>query len=176
MAWRIIFLLTIGTTLVPVASFAQPALSELQQKIVVPPGHKLLFKLKAKGVQIYKAAEGESGALGWVLEAPLANLFDGNGQNAGHHYDSPPAWESTDGSKVIKSDAKSAPAPKPTDIPWLLVKVQSEKGTVGTFSPVDYIQRLDTEGGKAPAALPKRVGTKIGMAYQATYYFYGHVE
>jgi hypothetical protein len=54
--------------------------------------------------------------------------------------------------------------------------VQAEEGAGDTFSPVVFIQRLDTEGGKPPAGLPKRLGTKVGMAYKATYYFYGRAE
>ena len=62
MAWRYFFLLAIGTILLPAASFAQSAVSGVPQDIAVPPGHKLLFKLQAKGVQIYKAVEGKGGA------------------------------------------------------------------------------------------------------------------
>ncbi len=115
---------------------------------------------------------------GLVLEAPLADLFECKGGKAGCHHGNPPSWEAADGSKVVKSgDAKSAPAPNPKeDIPWLLVKVKAEEGKAGTFSPAVYIQRLQTEGGKAPAELPKRVGTKVGVAYKAVYYFYGKAE
>src|SRR5208337_3399265 len=82
------------------------------KEIAVPPAHKLLFKVEGKGVQIYKAVEGKSGTPEWVLEAPLADLFECKGGKAGCHYDNPPSWEAADGSKVVKSgDAKSAPAP-----------------------------------------------------------------
>ena len=59
------------------------------------------------------------------------------------------------------------------DIPWLLVKVKPEQGDAGTFSSVVYIQRLQTEGGIAPAEHPRRLGTKVGVSYKAVYYFYG---
>ena len=166
-------LLTV-VTLLPAVSSAQPTAPEVPKEIAVPPGHKLLFKVDARGVQIYKAVEGTSGKLEWVLEAPLADLFDGK-MRAGQHYDNPPSWEAMDGSKVVKSgDAKAAPSPNAKEnIPWLLVKVKAETGKVGAFSPVVYIQRVQTEGGKAPAAEPKRLGTKVGIAYRAEYYFYG---
>jgi len=179
MPWRLPLLLAaIGTILFPLASLAQPTVPDVPKEIALPPGHKLLFKVEGKGVQIYKAVEGNSGTPEWVLEAPLADLFESNGGKAGYHYDNPPAWEAADGSKVVKSgDAKSARATNPKkDIPWLLVKVKAEEGKAGTFSPVVYIQRLQTEGGKAPAELPKRVGTKVGAAYRAVYYFYGKAE
>jgi hypothetical protein len=152
---------------------------EVPKEIAVPPGHKLLLKLEARGVQIYKAVEGKPGKLEWALEAPLADLFDGKGGPAGWHYDGP-SWEATDGSKVVRdrsAEVKSAPAPGPKeDVPWLLVKVKAAEGKAGTFSPVVYVQRLQTAGGKAPAQGPKRVGTKVGVSYRAVYHFYGKAE
>jgi hypothetical protein len=165
--------------LLPVASQGQPALPDVPKEIAVPPGHKLLFKVEAKGVQIYKAVKGKRGALEWVLEAPLADLFEEKGGKAGWHYEGP-SWEAVDGSKVVRDkteDVKSAPAPKPKqDILWLLLKVKAAEGKEGNLSPAVYTQRLQTEGGKAPGELPKRVGTKVGVAYKATYYFYGQAK
>jgi hypothetical protein len=159
--------------LVSLASAAEPA---VPKEIAVPPGYKLLFRFEAKGVQIYKAVETKSGKLEWVLEAPLAELLDEKGGKAGCHYEGP-AWEAGDGSRVVRDkaeDVKSAPAPKPKeDIPWLLLKVKADEGKEGSFSTVAYIQRLQTEGGKAPAEAPRRGGTKIGVPYRAVYYFYG---
>jgi hypothetical protein len=155
---------------------AQPAVPDVPKAIAVPPGYRLLFKVEAKGVQIYKAVANQSGKPEWALEAPLADLLDDKGGKAGWHYEGP-AWKAADGSKVVRDPAtavQSAPAPKPTDdIPWLLVKVKAAVGPGGTFSPAEYIQRLQTGGGKAPAELPKRIGTKIGVPYKAVYYFYG---
>jgi hypothetical protein len=159
----------------PAASLAQLAAPKVPGKIAVPPGHRLLFKVQARGVQIYKAVEGKAGGLEWVLEAPLADLSDGKGGKPGFHYGSPPSWEAADGSKVTKTgDAQAVPAPNPKqDIPWLLVKVKADPGKAGAFSPAVYIQRLQTAGGQPPADPPSRVGTKVGVAYKAVYYFYG---
>jgi hypothetical protein len=168
-----------SVTLFPPWSLAQPAALSIPKEIAVPAGYELLFKIEARGVQIYKAVETRPGTLGWVLEAPLATLFDEKGGKAGWHYEGP-SWECADGSKVIRDKAeevKSAPAPKPQDdIPWLLVKVRADQGNDGKFSPAVYIQRLQTEGGKAPVELPKRVGTKVGVAYKAVYHFYGKMK
>jgi hypothetical protein len=165
--------------LLPVDSLGQPVGPDVPKEIAVPPGYKLLLKLEANGVQIYKAVEGKAGKPEWVLEAPLANLVDEKRGKAGWHYEGP-SWEAADGSKVVRDKAaevKSAPAPRPQeDIPWLLVKVKAAESKDGTLSPSAYVQRLQTEGGKAPAELPKRVGTKIGVPYKAVYYFYGHVD
>jgi hypothetical protein len=174
-----LLLAAILAILLPVASQGQPARPDVPKEIAVPPGHKLLFKVEAKGVQIYKAVEGNGGALEWVLEGPLANLFEEKGRKAGWHYEGP-SWEAVDGSKAVRDkteDVKSAPAPKPNqDIPWLLLKVKAAQGKEGKFSPAVYIQRLQTEGGKAPGELPKRVGTKVGVEYKATYFFYGQAK
>jgi hypothetical protein len=160
-------------------SLAQPAASDVPKEIAVPPGNRILFKLEANGVQIYKAVEASPGKLEWILEAPLADLVEEKGRKAGWHYEGP-SWEAVDGSKVVRDkteEVKSAPAPKPSeDIPWLLVKVKAEEGKDGTFSPAVYIQRLQTAGGKAPAELPTRAGTKVGVAYKAVYYFLGKAK
>jgi hypothetical protein len=163
--------------LVPTACRAQLTAPDVPKEIAVPPGHKLLFQFEARGVQIYKAGEDNAGKLAWVFEAPLADLFEGKAK-AGCHYDNPASWEAADGSKLVKiGDLRSAKAPKDErDVPWLLVKVKAEEGKGGTFRPVVYVQRLQTEGGKAPAELPRRVGTKVGVPYKAVYYFYARAE
>jgi hypothetical protein len=165
--------------LLPLAALAQPTVPAVPKEIAVPPSYKLLFKMEARGVQIYKAVEARPGKLEWVLEAPLADLLGDQGAKAGSHYDGP-SWEAADGSKVVRDKAeevKSAPAPNPqADIPWLLVKVKAAEGKDGTLSPTVYVQRLQTVGGKAPAESPKRAGTKVGLAYRAVYYFYGKAK
>jgi hypothetical protein len=174
-----VLLASILVILSPVASLGQPAVPVVPKEIAVPPGHKLLFKVQAKGVQIYKAVQGKGGTLEWAPEAPLADLFEEKGGNAGWHYEGP-SWEAVDGSKVVldkTEDVKSAKAPKlKQDIPWLLLKVKAAEGKEGKLSPAVYIQRLQTEGGKAPGELPKRVGTKAGVEYKAVYYFYGQAK
>ena len=167
------------TVLFPSASSGEPAGPEVPKEISVPAGHKIVVKMEAKGVQIYKAVEGKPGKLEWVFEAPLADLLDAKGGKAGYHYEGP-SWEALDGSKVALDKAekvKSAPAANPKeDIPWLLIKVNAKEGTAGAFSPIVYVQRLKTAGGKAPTAAPQRAGTKIGVAYKAVYYFYAKAE
>src|SRR5262249_33180992 len=153
----------------PRVNSAEP---DVPKEIAVPAGHKLLLKVEAKGMQIYKSVADESGKLKWVLEAPLADLFDNTGARAGFHYEGP-TGEAADGSKIVRDnsvDVKSAPAPKPeSDIPWLLIMVKAENGKAGVLSPVVYVQRLQTSGGKPPADGPKRAGTKAGISYTATY-------
>ena len=171
--------LLVAALLFPLASAGEPAHREVPKEIAVPAGHKLLAKLEAKGVQIYQAVEMKPGQLEWAFEAPLADLRDAQGGRAGYHYQGP-SWEATDGSKLVWDKAekiKPVPAPNPkADIPWLLIKVKPEGDKAGAFSPVVYVQRLQTAGGTPPGNAPKRVGTKIGIAYRAVYYFYSKAE
>ena len=71
--------------LLPPIALAQPPVSDVPKEIALPPGCRLLFKVEARGVQIYKAVEGKSAKLEWVLEAPLADLFEEKGGKAGWH-------------------------------------------------------------------------------------------
>lgn len=153
---------------------------EVPSELRVPPGHKLLVRAEAKGMQIYKSVEGKDGALEWAFEAPLAALSSSGKKTLGFHYEGP-SWEATDGSKVVrdkKQVVKMAAAPhQREDIPWLLIKVQAEGDQEGAFNKVVYIQRINTNGGNAPPSqAPMRVGTKVGVAYRATYYFYGRAD
>jgi hypothetical protein len=146
--------------------------------IEVPKGHKFVYQYNAKGVQVYKAQEGKDGKLEWAFDGPLADLFDGEANKAGIHYYGP-AWEASDGSKVVKDDGRkllAADAPNPArDVPWLLVPVKADEpgnAKPGRFSRIVYVQRVATSGGRAPKELPKRAGSKIAVPYTATYYFW----
>src|SRR5262245_40008418 len=143
-------------------------------KLMPPESYKLLLKAEAKGVQIWESVPGDDGKPKWNFVAPLADLFDERGKKLGCHY-AGPSWEAADGSKVKKpADAKleSLIAPNKDDLPWLLIPVLTEDGKNGTFAKATYIQRLNTKGGQAPKDPPLRIGTKIGVPYTATYYFY----
>ncbi|HEY2158619.1 MAG TPA: DUF3455 domain-containing protein, partial [Isosphaeraceae bacterium] len=85
---------------------AEPPVAEVPEGLAVPDGHKLLARVQAKGVQVYKAVEGKSAGLEWVLEGPLADLSDARGKKVGSHYDGP-CWEAADGSKVVRDPAES---------------------------------------------------------------------
>ena len=165
----------------------QHAALDVPKDIEVPTGCKLLFTLEGHGVQVYKAAANQSGQLEWVFEAPIAQLTDGKSskqehdeaESLGYHYEGP-SWEGLDGSKVMRDKdvpVKSAASPHPDrDIPWLLIKVKAEEGATGQFSPVAYVQRINTHGGKAPSRAPSRAGTKVAVPYSAVYGFYGKAE
>jgi hypothetical protein len=135
----------------------------------VEPGNKVNFHVYARGVQIYRW-----NGVSWDFVGPLAMLFadaDYQGQ-VGIHYATPngPAWESNSGSKVIAA-RQAGCTPDLSAIPWLLLKTVSTTGP-GIFSPVTFIQRVNTTGGLAPTAPGTQVNEVVEVPYTTEYYFY----
>lgn len=142
-----------------------------------PPGNYPFLVGHATGVQVYvcKTKGDDPSKFEWSLKGPEADLTNEKGQKIVKHYGGP-TWEARDGSKVVGEVQKKADAPKPRAIPWLLLKAKSNKGP-GIFAKVTYIQRVDTEGGVAPAAgCDQATNTDARVRYKANYYFYvlGH--
>ena len=144
------------------------AAAQVPENLQVPGTETVVLKALGKGKQIYVC-----GANAWVLDRPQADLYGEKGDVIGKHYKGP-VWEATDGSKVSGRVQERANAPKANAIPWLLLKAASHEGA-GTFAGISYIQRVDTEGGAAPAAGcdKSHAGAELAVDYQATYIFYG---
>jgi hypothetical protein len=169
-------LLVVGQVLsmpMPVAASAD-APPTVPEAIAVPPGSVLLFSRHAKGVQIYECQNGQ-----WAFHAPRALLFDPQShQPTAIHYGGidrgltpGPWWESVDDSSRIRGGKPvSAPSPNANSIPLLRLEVLERQGT-GVFSPVSYIQRLNTEGGVGPTG-GCEPGAQRWVPYTADYYFY----
>ena len=144
---------------------------QVPQELRPPSNEQLLLQVHAKGDQIYTCKQGVT-QFAWTLKGPEAQLTDKDGKPFGKHY-AGPSWEANDGSRITGKAAANAPSPDNDSIPWLLLDATSNTGT-GTFGKVASIQRLHTQGGKAPAE-----GCDAGHAteearipYQADYYFY----
>jgi hypothetical protein len=137
----------------------------------VPAGAHLLTKFHATGAQVYTCAPN-AGAFGWTLKQPDATLFDAAGAKAGTH-GAGPSWTATDGSGVKGQKVAQADAPSPTAVPWLLLRATSTTGH-GQLAAVTYVQRLNTQGGKAPAAGcdAGKAGSETRASYSADYYFF----
>jgi hypothetical protein len=161
----------------PAAWFAAP---EVDPSIAVPDGGGgVLIHASGDGTQDYvcKALANDAG-YAWTLVTPAATLSDCHGTVIGHHFASEagaafPEWQTTDGTYVVGSkhapfDAGSA------SIPWLLLGAVDAGGS-GTLSRTDYIQRLETDGGNAPATGcdGNNVGGTVNVPYTAEYFFYG---
>jgi Protein of unknown function (DUF3455) len=153
---------------------AQVRSQKIPDALNVPDAGVLVLKARGEGVQIYqcKATSDAAGAFEWVFEAPEADLVNDSGQRIGKHYGGP-TWEANDGSKVIGQLQQHVDASGPSAIPWLLLKAKSTPGT-GIFKDVSYIQRLDTEGGRAPSSGcdSQNAGAEARIHYAANYYFY----
>ena len=147
------------------------AAQDIPPQLQPPAGEQLLFQVHAKGDQVY-VCKNEAAQFTWTLKAPDAQLFDSNGKPFGKHF-AGASWEAEDGSRVTGKAAASAPSPDANSIPWLLVTVVSHAGS-GVLDRVTTIQRINTEGGKAPASGcdASHVDQEIRVHYSADYRFY----
>ena len=139
--------------------------------ISVPDHTRIVTALQAEGVQIYEAKTQSNGSLGWSLVGPDAKLETLDGQLVGLHSVGP-RWKANDGSEVkaIKPPVQNWKSPDPKSVAWLLLEVSSEGGN-GLFSGVQYVARVSTIGGAAPADAPTKAGEKKSVPYRAIYLF-----
>jgi Protein of unknown function (DUF3455) len=149
--------------------------SATPDSLKVPSGEQLLLKASAKGAQIYVCKTKSESPLQyeWTLKAPDAVLLNEQGQDLGKHY-AGPTWEAKDGSKVVGKVKSQANAPQEDAIPWLLLEARSHEGN-GIFRQVNWIQRINTVGGKAPVqgCDKSSQNREIRVNYTADYLFYG---
>ena len=134
---------------------------------------KLAMVVPAAGVQIYECrARKDAAGHEWAFVAPDAELFDTRGNMIGRH-GAGPAWWSADGSRVTAKVKARADAPASGNIPWLLLAAESTP-MPGKFSGITSIQRVDTEGGTAPASActPDIAGKQARVHYTAVYRFF----
>ena len=151
--------------------------SSIPDAIKAPATSKLTLTVTASGVQIYecRAKKDDPTQFEWVLKAPAADLFDASGKKVGWHYGGP-TWESVDGSKVV-GEVKGRFESPDGAVPWLLLSAKKAEGK-GVFGKVSSIQRISTEGGKAPAGgcEAAQSGKELRVNYSATYLFYVQKE
>lgn len=166
----LLLLLLVGGLVAPVAAETgndnrAPDVGEYEE-LQVDAGHKVAFHTYAAGVQVYRW-DGTS----WVFVGPEALLFADPAARSvvGIHYGGP-TWESSSGGKVVGAVVERA-TPNPDAIPWLKLAATPDGGP-GIFSGVTFIQRVNTVGGKAPAAPGAAMGEEARVPYTAEYFFY----
>jgi hypothetical protein len=161
-----------GNALLPWSLTAQQPTPQVPQQLQVPDTEQVLLRVHAKGDQIY-TCKGDAAQFAWTLKAPDAQLFDKDGKPFGKHF-AGPSWEATDGSRVTGKAAANVPSPDPDSIPWLLVTIVGHSGSGGVLSRATTIQRLNTKGGKAPAAGcdAAHSGQELRVPYSADYVFH----
>jgi hypothetical protein len=141
-------------------------------KELIPQKSKILFLLRAEGVQKYVAVGGPGGTFLWSLRGPKAMLFDyATGEAAGTHSQGP-VWEAKDGSKVLGEVLAKKEAPNHEAVDCLLLRAKENIGK-GRFEKVTFITRADTWAGRPPKALPNEKDAMSEVRYQATYVFWG---
>jgi hypothetical protein len=145
-------------------AIAKDSGATVPESLKAPPDQVLKLKLKGRGVQIYQCQDGS-----WKLQGPDAKLTDAAGHVVGKHY-AGPAWESTDGSKVIGEVKAHQDAPDARAVAWLLLQAKSVSGQ-GVFGNIGSIQRLQTTGGQPPQKACAADQT-VRVPYTANYYFY----
>lgn len=148
--------------------------ASLPEAVRAPAGQRALMTTAATGELTYecRAAKDAADRHEWVFVGPVATLFGPDRKVVGKYYGGP-TWESTDGSKVTGKQVAVAPGMSGS-IPLQLVKADPATGS-GAMSKVNYIQRINTRGGVAPA-LPctaAQVGQRQQVTYAADYVFYG---
>ena len=137
---------------------------EIAAQVKVPDGNRLVSTMDAQGVQVYQCTAGA-----WKLLEPAATLTE-KGKTVALHSRGP-VWVSTvDGSAVNASAVPGASAPRPNAVPAVLLKATATRGD-GVFGKVTYVQRLNTEGGAAPAGACTGEA-QMAVPYTAVYAFY----
>jgi hypothetical protein len=144
---------------------------QVPQQLQPPANEQLFLQVHAKGDQVY-TCKGNSAQFTWTLKAPDAQLFDKDGKPFGKHF-AGPSWEASDGSRVSGKAVANAPSPDANSIPWLLVNIVSHDGT-GVLARATTIQRLNTNGGKAPSSGcdASHADQELRVPYSADYLFY----
>jgi hypothetical protein len=161
--------IVIAASLVPCALAS--AAPTVPPALAVPAGHVLRVKANANGTQNYICRAAAAG-FAWALEGPEAQLRDEHGQIVAKHY-AGPTWEWTDGSSAVAEPQAKVDAPDARGIPWLLLVVKRHAGA-GILAQVSFVQRLETDGGRAPAdgCDAAHRDARVKVPYRATYYFW----
>jgi hypothetical protein len=145
--------------------------TSVPEQIRVPAGNKPVLSVHAKGDQIYQCTV-ENNMYAWKIQAPDARLYDAQGRIVGNHY-AGPIWEYKEGSRIVGRIVGKIDIAPESSISWLLVEVIGHKGN-GSFSNVNYINRINTHGGLPPLSGcdANHLGSEKRVPYTADYIFY----
>ncbi|WP_439520904.1 DUF3455 domain-containing protein [Hydrogenophaga sp.] len=139
-------------------------------EIAAPSGELPVMTVAAHGVQIHECSAAPGAVPAWTLIAPEADLFDATGRRIGRH-GAGPSWEHEDGSRFDGTVRTRMAAPRAGAIPWLLITARQQGLSVGVFSRVTSVQRVNTIGGLPPdhGCSAATIGQRAHMAYRADY-------
>ena len=158
---------------VAAAAFSAATLAmDVPAAVQAPAGQKAAMTWTGTGMLAYecRARADDMTKHEWVFAGPDAALADAMSKAPTGRYYAGPTWEANDGSKVTGKQLAVAPGAAGS-IPFQLVKAE---GGTGAMKDVTYIQRVNTQGGVAPAAPCDAAarGTRITVPYSADYVFY----
>jgi hypothetical protein len=146
--------------------------TDLPAAVKAPEGHMAAMTWTGTGQLTYecRAKADDAAMFEWAFVGPDATLTDARSKVAMGKYSAGPTWETPDGATVTGKQVAVAPAGA-GNIPLQLVK--AERGT-GALEGVTYVQRVNTNGGVAPAARcdASAKGAKQAIPYSADYVFY----
>lgn len=152
----------------------------IPETVALPAAHPGTFTrvatYYAKGVQKYKA-QAKPGTMPvvyeWVLTGPDAKLYDATNKKVGSH-GTGPFWEVSPQDSIFAqhfTPARTSPSPEVNTVDWLMLMPKVGRTPTGIFKDVDYIQRIATQGGKAPATPPASADATTEVKYTAIYRF-----
>jgi FtsP/CotA-like multicopper oxidase with cupredoxin domain len=147
------------------AALASGGGHDVPAAIAPPEGNTPYLDVYAVGVQIY-SCDGAA----WTFVAPRATLYD-RGRHFGTHF-AGPTWQAKDGSAVVGTRVNGVNV-DPTAIDWLLLSATPT--AEGRIDKTTFIQRINTRGGRPPAAADcnaSTAGTRAEVPYTADYVFW----
>jgi hypothetical protein len=172
-------LLVLAAALLCTPAFAAvPEPAGLSPQMRAGANEEPAFLLTGNGVHIYQCRVTANDAttnaavntFAWSFVAPDATLSDGARTTA--RLASPNLIESASDRGSV-SGLVRASQQAGNNLPWTLMRAQPI-GDAGLFTGVTSIQRVNTNGGMAPATgcNADSVGSEARVAYSADYYFY----
>ncbi len=165
-AWT---MLELGWMVAGAQASAPDRMQTQTQSVDVPAGERLVLTAEGRGVQLYDC-ELHDAKTSWTFVAPEASLSLDNREVATHG--AGPVWHHQDGSWVAAEVVAKMASPSPGAIPMLLLRVNRHDGNAqGLFAKVNFVQRLETTGGVAPASQCE-TGATLRVPYSAVYRFY----
>jgi len=149
--------------------------SGLPPAVQVPAGHKVSMTLAGSGEMVYECRPlgSATGRYGWIFARPETKLLDRGGNQVGRYFGAPATWDYWAGSRLTGTEVATAPSGE-GNLPLQLVKANPATGSQGALTGTTYIQRVNIQGGAAPATPCEwiNVGQAKLMKYQADYIFY----
>ena len=158
-----------GLTVLAAGSGTDNRAPEVPDDIAVTGNYRVHFHGFAVGVQMY-TWNGAS----WGPAVPSATLFDDDGNIVATHF-AGPRWKSNSGSIVLGGVVQPTVTVDTNSIPWVRLVALATQGP-GIFADTKFIQRVNTTGGKAPAANGTFIGQVASVPYTADYFFYRPTE